>query len=103
MRKAIFKQTEMTANNDIYTGESIEEYCHRATVTKQPIEGGAPIIYTPRKDGVRPEFDIRTDRFALAQKSMDKVSKSILAKRTEYLESQEPTKKTEQEPTKETA
>lgn len=91
----------MNAANDIYNGESIEEYCHRSTVTKQPIEGGAPIIYTPRKDGVLPEYDIRTDRFALAQKSMDKVSKSYLAKRTEYLKSQEPEQ--EQEPTKETA
>lgn len=37
--------------------------------------------YTERSEGVRPEYDIRTDRFEIAQEAMDKASKSIRAKR----------------------
>ena len=84
MRKPIYRQAEMTADNDIYTGESVEEYCRKATQTNQPIEGGAPVIYTPRKDGVLAEYNIRTDRWEIAQKAMDKAAKTYVAKRAEY-------------------
>lgn len=47
----------------------------------EPIKDGAPIIHTERKDGVLPEHDIRTDRFEIAVEAMDKVAKSIVAKR----------------------
>lgn len=47
----------------------------------EPIKDGAPLVYTERKDGVRPEFDPRTDRFELAVDAMDKVTRDKLAKR----------------------
>lgn len=37
-------------------------------------DGVFPIIYTEKKDGVRPEFDIRTDRFEVAIEAMDKIN-----------------------------
>ena len=48
---------------------------------KEPITDGAPIIYTERKDGVLPEYDIRTDRWDIAIDAMDKVNMDRFAKR----------------------
>lgn len=42
---------------------------------------GAPLIYTERKDGVLPAYDIRTDKMALAQEAMEKNMKAVNAKR----------------------
>lgn len=47
----------------------------------EPIKDGAPIIYTKRSEGVRPEHDIRTDRFDIAIDAMDKTAKSYAARR----------------------
>lgn len=67
--------------NVSYEGETIEQKIDRIVNNKEPITDGAPLIYTDRKDGVQPQFDIRTDRFEIAVDAMDKVSKSNLAKR----------------------
>lgn len=64
-----------------YLGESIEEKIERITLNKEPIKDGAPLVYTDRKDGVRPETDIRTDRFVIATEAHDKIQKSFMAKR----------------------
>lgn len=39
-------------------------------------DGVFPTIYTEKKDGVQPEFDIRTDRFEVAIDAMDKINRS---------------------------
>ena len=70
-------------------GESIELKVKRLIENKEPIKDGSPLIYTEHKDGVRPEFNIRTDRFELATEAMDRVHKSKLAKREEQLKKPE--------------
>lgn len=55
-------------------GEPIEQKIRRILDEKEPITDGAPIIYTEKKDGVRPEFNIRTDKWDIAIQAMDKVS-----------------------------
>lgn len=55
-------------------GETIEEKVRRITDENEPIKDGAPIIYTELKDGVRPEYDIRTDKWMIAINAMEKVS-----------------------------
>ena len=62
-------------------GELIEEKVTRLTQEKSPINDGAPIIYTERKDGVLPAYDIRTDRWEIAQAAMEINQKAISAKR----------------------
>lgn len=62
-------------------GETIENKIRRITNNEEPITDGAPLVYTDRKDGVRPEHDIRTDRFEIAVEAMDKVTKDAIAKR----------------------
>ena len=39
-------------------------------------DGVFPTIYTEKRDGVRPEYDIRTDRFEVAIDAMDKINQS---------------------------
>lgn len=39
-------------------------------------DGVFPTIYTEKKDGVKPEFDIRTDRFEIAIDAIDKINQS---------------------------
>lgn len=41
-------------------------------------DGVFPTIYTEKKDGVMPEYDIRTDRFEIAIEAMDKINKSAI-------------------------
>lgn len=68
-----------------YQGESIEGKIARIVENKEPITDGAPIIYTEKKDGVLPQFDIRTDRWDIALEAMDKVNQANIAKSKEYL------------------
>lgn len=70
--------------NDSYQGERIEEKIQRIVNNKEPITDGAPLIYTERKHGVQPAYDIRTDRFEIAVEAMDKVTKTHLAKRENF-------------------
>lgn len=39
-------------------------------------DGVFPTVYTEKKDGVRPEYDIRTDRFEVAIDAIDKINQS---------------------------
>lgn len=39
-------------------------------------DGVFPTIYTEKRDGVLPEYDIRTDRFEIAIDAMDKINQS---------------------------
>lgn len=66
-------------------GETIESKMRRILNNGEPITDGAPLTYTERKDGVQPQYDIRTDRFELAVDAMDKIHKDKLAKREERM------------------
>lgn len=66
-----------------YQGETIEAKVRRIVNNKEPIKDGAPLIYTERRDGVQPSYNIRTDRFEVAIDAMQGVSKAHLAKREE--------------------
>ena len=72
--------------NKCIDGESIEVKIRRIVDEKEPITDGAPIIFTDAKDGVRPEFNPRTDRWEIAIDAMDKVSNYQLSKYTQSLE-----------------
>lgn len=81
--------------NDSYLGETIEMKMERVINSGEPISEGATIIYTDRREGVRPEYNIRTDRWDVALDAMDKVTKSQLAKRVEFYKKDEPKKDNE--------
>lgn len=68
-----------------YKGETIEEKVRRMVNNKEPIKDTGPLNYTERKDGVLPQYNIRTDRMELALDAMSVAAKSDLAKREKSL------------------
>lgn len=67
-------------------GEFIENKILRIVSNNEPIKDGAPIIFTERKDGIKPEYDPRADRFEIAIEATDKIAKTYQAKRAEAIE-----------------
>lgn len=73
------KRVKITYNSKMYTeiteGESIEKKIDRMTQTQEPIGETAPIVYTNKTDGIVAAYDIRTDKWDIAQEAMSKVNK----------------------------
>lgn len=67
--------------NESYDAEALHIKIQRLVQNKEPLDGTVPLTYTERKDGVKAEYNIRTDRWEIATDAMDKVSKSNIAKR----------------------
>lgn len=84
MIKPRFYPKLVKTNYEFNQGESIEEKVKRITENNEPITDGAPIIYTNRDDGVLPAYNIRTDRWEVAQQAMDAVNQANLAKSKNY-------------------
>lgn len=80
--KISYSNTKINRNLGIQ-GESLENKLERIIANKEPIKGEAPIIYTERKDGIQPSYNIRTDRFDVALDGMTAIHKSQMAKREE--------------------
>ena len=57
-------------------GERIELKIDRMTQNNEPIGDSAPLIYTPRKNGVIAAYDIRTDKWDIALDAMNKVNQT---------------------------
>ena len=84
MIKPKFFPKPVKTNYEYQEGESIETKIKRITKNNEPITDGAPIIYTNRNDGVLPAYNIRTDRWEIAQAAMDAVNQANLAKSKNY-------------------
>lgn len=84
MNKPKFFPKPIKTNYEYQEGESIENKVQRITENNEPITDGAPIIYTNREDGVLPAYNIRTDRWEVAQTAMDAVNQANLAKSKNY-------------------
>lgn len=98
-RKITPPKTKLNVNTS-KEGETIEQKVHRIVNNKEPIKDQAPLNYTERKDGINPDFNVRTDKWERALDAMDVVNKSKLAKRRslgeQAAENMEKEKKTEQ-------
>ena len=66
--------------NQTYEAEGLEMKIRRMMEGKEGIEDAVPLVYTDKKDGVLPGFDIRTDRFEIALDAMDKIKTAEAAK-----------------------
>lgn len=84
MIKPTFFPKPIKTNYEFQIGESIENKVRRITENNEPITDGAPIIYTNRDDGVLPAYNIRTDRWEIAQEAMEAVNQANLAKSKNY-------------------
>ena len=104
-RPTIWCNDFITPNYEFEEGESIEEKVRRVVETKEPIEDGAPLIYTPKEDGVVAAYNIRTDRWEIAQDAMSIKYKAEIAKSKENADEklkkvEETNTETKVEPTK---
>jgi len=79
-------ETEFEKAENHFIGESIEEKVRRVTADNTTIEAISPMIYTERKDGVQPEYNIRTDKWDIAQHAMDTIARGTREKRKEKQE-----------------
>ena len=86
MKTVRIKDKHNMRSVETYEGECIEKKVQRIVNENEPIEDGAPIIFQERADGVKPEFNIRTDRWEVAIDAMDKVSAEELSKYTKKQE-----------------
>lgn len=64
------------------SGETLIKKCQRILDEGEPLTDGAPMIYTPKQEGVKPECNVRSDKWDIAMKAMDRVNNYKL---TEYL------------------
>lgn len=81
MRKVKLNRVPLLLINNSEEGEAIENKIERIVTQNEPINDGAPLIYTERSEGLKPEYDIRTDRFEIAVEAMDKVAAAKIARR----------------------
>lgn len=65
---------------EAYEGKTIEQRCREMVETGEPIKDTSPLIYTAREKGVRPEYNVRADKWAIAQEAMDAVNRERFAK-----------------------
>ena len=64
------------------SGETLIKKWQRILDEGEPLTDGAPLIYTPKQAGVKPEFNVRADKWDIAMNAMDRVNSYKL---TEYL------------------
>lgn len=55
-------------------GETLIKKIQRILDENEPLTDGAPMIYTPKQEGVRDDCNIRTDKWELAMQAMDRVN-----------------------------
>lgn len=98
MYKPKMQKMRLLKVNNTYEAEGLEQKLRRMTENKEPITDEVETAFTNKKDGVMPAFDIRTDRWEVAQEAMGKVYKSEL---DAYLKSQQQPVTEDPEPGKE--
>ena len=84
MRRINISQKGLITVNKTVEGEMLEDMIKRAVTEMTPIEENAPIIYTPRKDGVKAEYNIRTDRMDIALEAATAYNEHYYGQRKEY-------------------
>lgn len=89
MIKHKITQQTVLEHNESTEGLTIEEHVREMVYNNAPVTDNAPLIYTERKDGVLPAYDIRTDRQEYAIEAMDLASRGHLAKREERIKKEE--------------
>ena len=67
-------------------GETLIKKIQRILDENEPLTDGTPTIYTPKQAGVRDDCNVRTDKWELAMKAMDRINNYKL---NEYLKKDE--------------
>lgn len=70
----------MIHRDETYSAEPLMVKLRRMTETNEPIKAETTLIYTDKKMGVLPAYDIRTDKFDIAVTVQDKYQASLEAR-----------------------
>lgn len=95
MLKRRINKSALIKVNEAYEAEPLEYKIKRVMTSGEPLGDEVPIIYTARKEGVLPGYDIRTDRFDVAIDAMGKIDKTWKAQRAERIQMNQTTTGTE--------
>ena len=76
----IIKKSYTKFGVESYKGQSIEERCKKMVETGEAIKDISPLIFTPKEKGVMPQYDVRADKWDIAQGAMDRVNRERIAK-----------------------
>lgn len=79
------KKTLISVNKSTI-GEMIEKKVDRMVNNGEPLKENVKLIYQERKDGVQPDYDIRTDKMEHALNAMDIASKTHRGQRNKRIE-----------------
>lgn len=90
MIKFEIKKGTMLEHNESTFGQTIEEQVREMIYNGAPVTDNAPLIYTERKDGVEPAYNIRTDRQEYAIEATELAAKAHYAQRAERLKDKTP-------------
>lgn len=77
-------------NRKTYVGRDLMQILRETTAGETPSDmvlGGEPNVYTERREGVRPEFNIRTDKYDLALEAIQWAREKRDAEKTTETES----------------
>ena len=58
------------------SGETLIKRCQRILDEGEPLTDGVPMIYTPKQAGVKPECNVRADKWDIALDAMQQVNDS---------------------------
>lgn len=87
-KKGVYTRTSLEVNESS-EGELLIHKVDRIVNNGEPLTDGTSLIYTERKDGVLPEYNIRADRRDIAVKAMDIHAKARAAKREDGIKSRQ--------------
>lgn len=73
----------MIKRNESIEGISIEDAIKRMKLGEAIEMNSKPEIFHAKNEGVKIEFNIRTDRFEIMQDMQDKIARTYVAKRAE--------------------
>ena len=79
-------KTLIRITEPFHEGRTIEKQIAIAMLTNEPVDQTSPITFTKRSDGVLPDYDIRTDKWQLAQTAMTAVADKIRLNRSQKIQ-----------------
>ena len=62
--------------NTSLQGTTLEQQLRKMIREGEPMKSTSPEIFTERKEGVLPQYDIRADKWDIAEKAMEKVNQA---------------------------
>lgn len=87
-RKPKFNTTRLSVNTST-EADHFHVKIAKMLENKEPIEAVTPLIYTARKDGVIPQYDIRADKWDIAMEARNEIERMIATKVAEAEKAEE--------------